>query len=90
MEDPSVGIARTARYLPFPGRIPELDPEEYAAWSGRYYGEVCRYPWVESIEDGDFVVIDQSGLSVGLMGSENTLNCLRRGGAWFCDQWRSP
>ena len=42
-----------------------------------------RYPWVESIEEGDFVVIDQSGLSVGLMGSENTLNCLRRGVCGF-------
>lgn len=75
----AVGFARTARYLPFTGRIPELDPEAYAVWSGRYYGEICRYPWIESIEEGDFVVIDQSGLSVGLMGSENTLGCLRRG-----------
>ena len=75
----AVGIARTARYLPYAGRVPELDPGAYAKWSGRYYGEICRYPWMDEVEEGDFVVIDQSGLSVGLMGSENTLNGLRRG-----------
>jgi len=75
----AVGIARTARYLPFAGRVPQLGPEEYAVWSGRYYGEICRYPWMETIEEGDFMVIDLSGVSAGLMGSENTLNALRRG-----------
>jgi regulator of RNase E activity RraA len=34
---------------------------------------------VEGIEPGDFVVIDMSGINVGLMGSENTLSCLRKG-----------
>jgi 4-hydroxy-4-methyl-2-oxoglutarate aldolase len=73
------GIARTARYLPYRGRIPELDPEAYGKWSGRYYGEVCRYPWVQELQPGDFMVIDVSGVDVGLMGSENTLACLKRG-----------
>ncbi|HEY0868460.1 MAG TPA: hypothetical protein VGE01_13835, partial [Fimbriimonas sp.] len=69
------GIARTARYLPFQGKIPENTPEDYMAWSGTYYGTVCTYPWVNEIEEGDFVVIDASGVDAGLMGSENTLAC---------------
>lgn len=73
------GIARTVRYLPYQGRVPELDPDAYAKWSGRYYGEICRYPWVQEIEPGDFAVIDVSGVDAGLMGSENTLACLKRG-----------
>ena len=73
------GIARTVRYLPYADRIPENHPDEYLKWSGMYYSEICPYPWVEEIEDGDFVVIDASGVDAGLMGSENTLTCLRRG-----------
>ena len=79
----SFGIARTCRYLPFRGHLPPLTPEEYWNWSSRYYQETCSYPWVEDIEDGDFIVIDQSGVNAGLMGSENTLNCLRKGAKGF-------
>ena len=79
----AVGIARTVRYLPYRGRIPELNARDYHQWSGRYYGEICPYPWVESIEDGDFIVIDASGVDAGLMGSENTLACLLRGARGF-------
>jgi regulator of RNase E activity RraA len=73
------GIARTARYLPYRGVVPELPPEDYKAWAGTYYREVCTYPWLGEIEPGDFVVLDVSGVDAGLMGSENTLGCLRRG-----------
>jgi 4-hydroxy-4-methyl-2-oxoglutarate aldolase len=75
----AVGIARTVRYLPFRGTIPTMTPDEYLQWSGHYYGNVCPYPWCDKIEDGDFIVIDASGVDAGLMGSENTLACLRRG-----------
>lgn len=73
------GIARTARYLPFQGVVPALSTEEYLAWSGWYYGHVCTYPWVDTLEPGDFVCLDLSGVNAGLMGSENTLNGARRG-----------
>jgi 4-hydroxy-4-methyl-2-oxoglutarate aldolase len=79
----AVGIARTVRYLPYQGRVPENDPEEYLKWSGMYYQEISPYSWIEDIEEGDFIVIDASGVSAGLMGSENTLNCLRRGARGF-------
>jgi 4-hydroxy-4-methyl-2-oxoglutarate aldolase len=73
------GIARTCRYLPFRGMIPNLSPEEYWEWVSRYYAEVCAYPWISDIQAGDFIVIDQSGVNAGLMGSANTLGCLERG-----------
>lgn len=73
------GIARTARYLPFKGEIPKLTPEEYTEWSGWYYNSVCTYPWIAEIQPGDFVVIDQSGVNVGLMGSNNSLAGVKNG-----------
>jgi len=79
----AVGVARTARYLPYQGRIPELDPEPYAKWSGRYYGEICTYPWVKDIQRGDFLAIDCSGVDAGLIGSENSLACLKNGAVGF-------
>jgi 4-hydroxy-4-methyl-2-oxoglutarate aldolase len=77
------GIARTARYLPFRGTVPALKPEEYMQWSGWYYNNVCTYPWVQDIQPGDFIVIDVSGVDVGLMGSANTLDCVARGARGF-------
>jgi regulator of RNase E activity RraA len=73
------GIARTVRYLPFEGEVPELSPSEYWEWVGKYYREVCPYPWQDDVREGDFVVIDQSGVDVGLMGSANTLSNFGRG-----------
>ena len=77
------GIAKTVKYLPFDGVIPQLSPEEYWTWVGEYYRTVCPYPWVQEIEPGDFIVIDQSGVNAGLMGSENTLGCVRKGARGF-------
>ena len=74
-----VGIARTARYLPYEGPYPLERGDEYTRWQSRYYSVVCTYPWLDEIEDGDFVAIDLSGVNAGLMGSENTLRCLIRG-----------
>jgi 4-hydroxy-4-methyl-2-oxoglutarate aldolase len=73
------GIARTARYLPYDGTIPRVGPEEYWKWVGRYYRDVCPYPWIDAIRPGDFAVIDQSGVNAGLMGSSNTMSGLGRG-----------
>ncbi|HZK34243.1 MAG TPA: RraA family protein [Bacillota bacterium] len=75
----AVGIARTARYLPYQGDIPHMTPEEYTEWSGYYYNSVCTYPWFDDIEDGDFIVIDQSGVDAGLMGSNNGLEAYVKG-----------
>ena len=75
----AVGIARTARYLPFEGPYPVERGEDYTRWQSRYYSVVSTYPWLNEIEPGDFMAIDVSGVDAGLMGSENTLRCLLRG-----------
>jgi len=74
------GIAITARYVPFAGTVPQMTPEKYwSEWVGMYYRDICQYPWVEDIEEGDFMAIDQSLVDAGLMGSANTLDCIKRG-----------
>ena len=75
----AIGIARTCRYLPFEGPVPKLSPEEYTRWSNWYYANVCTYPWMDDVEDGDFIVIDQSGVDVGLIGSANGMGGFGRG-----------
>ncbi len=75
----AVGIAKTARYLPYRGPMPKMTPEEYTKWSSWYYGNVCTYPWIADIKPGDFCVIDQSGVDVGLLGSNNGMDGLING-----------
>ena len=75
----AVGIAKTARYLPFVGPVPHKTPEEYTVWQGWYYNNVCTYPWMKELEPGDFIVIDQSSVNVGLCGSNNTLEAFKQG-----------
>ncbi|NLS75861.1 MAG: RraA family protein [Chloroflexi bacterium] len=79
----AIGIARTARYLPYQGTVPSMTPDEYTEWVRWYYKEVCNYPWMEDVQPGDFVVIDQSGVDVGLMGSNNSLGGVRRGAVGY-------
>jgi 4-hydroxy-4-methyl-2-oxoglutarate aldolase len=73
------GIAKTVRYLPYEGTVPPMSPEAYGKWVGEYYRDVCPYPWIGEIVEGDFAVIDQSGVNAGLMGSANTLSGVRNG-----------
>jgi len=75
----AIGIARTARYLPFVGPYPEARGDKYTAWQSWYYDNICTYNWMNDIQEGDFVAIDVSGVNVGLMGSENTLRALQKG-----------
>lgn len=79
----AVGIARTARYLPYEGPDPKVTGEEYSEWSSWYYKNVCTYPWMKEIEEGDFIVLDVSGIDVGIMGSENTLTAMLNGARGF-------
>ena len=69
------GIARTCRYLPARGVVPNLNPKEYWDWVKEYYDDINPYPWILEIKKGDFIVIDQSRVDVGLMGSESGLWC---------------
>jgi 4-hydroxy-4-methyl-2-oxoglutarate aldolase len=75
----AVGIAKTVRYVPYTDPVPNMPPEEYTEWVSWYYREVCPYPWIDDLEDGDFCVIDQSGVDAGLMGSNNSLGGFGKG-----------
>jgi regulator of RNase E activity RraA len=78
-----IGIARTARYVPYEGPVPALPPEEYTKWVKMYYTEICYDPWSKDIEPGDFICLDIAGIDVGLLGSNNTLTCKKRGAVGF-------
>ena len=82
-ENSVIGIARTARYIPYEGPVPALPPEEYTKWSAMYYNEICTYPWSKEIQTGDFICLDIAGIDVGLMGSNNTLGCMKKGAVGF-------
>jgi regulator of RNase E activity RraA len=73
------GIAKTVRYLPYEGEIPNIEPDKYMKWARKYYRKVCHYKWMGTIQEGDFIVIDASGVDAGLMGSENGLIGIRLG-----------
>jgi len=75
----AIGFARTARYLPYEGPAPTVTGDEYTKWSNWYYGNVCTDDWVHDIEPGDFICLDICGLDVGLIGSNNSLNCTNKG-----------
>jgi 4-hydroxy-4-methyl-2-oxoglutarate aldolase len=79
----AIGIAKTARFLPYEGPVPRLTPEEYTVWAKYYYAEVCYNPWNRDIQQGDFACLDIAGLDVGLMGSNNTLDCKKKGCVGF-------
>ena len=78
-----IGIARTARYVPYEGPAPGLSPEEYTKWSVMYYSEICTYPWGDDIQPGDFMCIDVSGVDVGLIGSNNSLEHKMKGNVGY-------
>lgn len=73
------GIAKTVRYVPFEGKMPYIEPDKYWRWVKRYYRKICHYKWMGQVKEGDFIVIDQSGVDVGLMGSESSLVGMRLG-----------
>jgi len=79
----AIGFARTARYLPYEGPVPMVTGAEYTKWVGWYYGNICTDKYVDDIIPGDFICLDICGLDVGLLGSNNTLNCTNKGAVGF-------
>ena len=78
-----VGIARTSRYVRYEGPVPHMSPEEYTEWVAWYYANVSKNPSFDEIEEGDFICIDQSEVSVGILGSNNSLAYYSRGARAF-------
>ena len=79
----AVGIARTARYLPYEGPVPHCTPEEYTEWVRWYYTEVHYEPFLEDLQEGDFMCIDMSDTDVGVIGSCNSLFHRKKGCVGF-------
>ena len=75
----AAGRALTARYVPTGETVPNMTPEEYAEYEGRWYLDKCTYPYIKEARPGDFLVIDMSGLEVGLWGSSVALSALAAG-----------
>ena len=70
----ALGIAKTARYLPFEGPTPKTAPEEYMAYVGDYYSKIGTEPWAADLQPGDFVCLDLAGtIDIGVIGSANSL-----------------
>ena len=78
-----IGIARTARYVPYEGPVPMLTGDAYTPWVKMYYSEICYDPWGKDVQQGDFICLDIANLDVGLLGSNNTLNCKKKGAVGF-------
>jgi len=78
-----VGIARTYRYVPYTGPQPSVKPEEYGEWVSWYYKEVCTFPWEKEPEEGDIIVIEQTSPTGAIVGSNNSLQAIKRGARGF-------
>src|SRR5665811_1920352 len=76
----ATGIAHTVRLRPSEKAVPQLKPEEYAAWANEYwYAQLYEMtPVRTSIVPGEMVVIESAGLDVGEVGSNNSLE-------WFAE-----
>jgi 4-hydroxy-4-methyl-2-oxoglutarate aldolase len=79
----AVGIAQTSRYIPYQQDIPKMSPDEYTEWVKWYYANVTSNPGMKASEPGDFVVVDQSGVDVGILGSNNSLAYYAKGAVGF-------
>ena len=79
-----VGIARTARYIPYEGPAPLLRGDEYTQWASDYYRDVCSVRhWQTDVEEGDFICIDVSDVNVGLLGSNNSIPPMKKGAVGY-------
>ena len=83
-ESSAVGIARTCRYVPYEGPVPALHPEDYREWVLMYYDKICPDPFRNyTLNQGDFLCYDIAGLDVGVLGSNCTLDYMKKGIAGF-------
>jgi 4-hydroxy-4-methyl-2-oxoglutarate aldolase len=79
----AVGLAQTSRYVPYEQDIPKMTPDEYTEWVKWYYATITQNPGMKACQPGDFIVVDQSGVDVGILGSNNSLAYYARGAVGF-------
>ena len=73
------GIARTARYLPFEGPLPDLAGMTFAEWADDYLHTIATYAWIDEIEEGEILVVDLSGVEACVMDADHWNTCLKNG-----------
>jgi regulator of RNase E activity RraA len=75
------GIAVTARYVPTNRVIKNpMDPDEFRAWEGDWYGNISSEPFVEFLKPGVALVLDVQGDGdTGSVGSNNGLMWVSKG-----------
>jgi len=75
------GMAVTVRYVPTNRIVPNpMSEEDFAQWSGEWYGEISTEPFLDSLKSGSVLVIDASGDGdTGSVGSYNSLAWYARG-----------
>ena len=75
------GIAVTARYIPTNRVIKNpMEPDEFRAWEGSWYGNISPEPFVELLKPGSALVLDVQGDGdTGSVGSNNGLMWVSKG-----------
>lgn len=75
------GIAVTARYIPTNKVVKNpMEPDEFRAWEGNWYGSISPEPWIEALGKGSVVVLDVNGDGdVGSIGSFNSMLYIEKG-----------
>src|SRR5688572_21201424 len=73
------GIAKTVELEPYTGPLPTMKPEDYWPWAWDYYRDVCNYDYMNELQPGDILVLDQKGVDAGTFGSANSLGLLEKG-----------
>jgi len=74
-----MGIAKTARYTATMRRVPTMTPEEHPDYRKWWEGEIFSSDFHNLIEDGDMLMMDQGGLNVAVMGSNNSFAYKNKG-----------
>jgi regulator of RNase E activity RraA len=75
------GPALTVRYVPTNREVPNMPPDEFAAYAGEWYRNISPAPFTEQIQKGDVLVMDAAEQDVGFIGSNNCLGWMNRGAA---------
>jgi len=73
------GPALTVRYVPTNREVPNMPPEDFDAWVGRWYRDISPEKYRSEIAAGDVLVIDAAEQDVGFIGSNNCLAWLNAG-----------
>jgi 4-hydroxy-4-methyl-2-oxoglutarate aldolase len=92
----AAGFARTCRHIPTQQVVPTMKPDDYTKWAYEYwYGKVFNMgDFPNTIEEGDFLVVDTCSTHTPAVGSMDSMiwaakgfkGCLTNGGTRDTDE----